>query len=67
MPFGNVSLTPQNIGYLTTSQAIADYVDVITYLLKDKAPQDRNPVFAIGGDTCKHIFFCLFEIFMKND
>lgn len=50
MPFGNESLTPQNIGYLTTSQAIADYVDLITFLLKDKAPQDRNPVFAIGGN-----------------
>ncbi|GBP12364.1 Lysosomal Pro-X carboxypeptidase [Eumeta japonica] len=36
MPFGNVSLDNQHIGYLTSSQALADYADLVNYLQEPK-------------------------------
>lgn len=32
MPFGDQSFEPQNLGYMTSEQALADYADLILYL-----------------------------------
>lgn len=48
MPFGNKSLENDHIGYLTSSQALADYVDIINYLQNDTVVP-RYAVIAFGG------------------
>lgn len=49
MPFGNKSFSaPQYLGYLTSYQALADYVDLIT-ILKKTDGASNNPVVAFGG------------------
>lgn len=55
MPYGDKSFSHQNrLGYLTTEQAIADYVDLIKDL-RDKAAtrfntcRPLNPVITFGG------------------
>ncbi|RVE54520.1 hypothetical protein evm_001005 [Chilo suppressalis] len=48
MPFGNVSLDNKHIGYLTSSQALADYADLLDYL-QDHAVTPKYPVIAFGG------------------
>ncbi|CAH1401397.1 unnamed protein product [Nezara viridula] len=51
LPFGNLSFTdPKYSGYLSSQQALADFVSLIKYL-KDsyKVPFNRNPVIAFGG------------------
>lgn len=48
LPFGELSLlAPQYIGYLTSSQALADYVLLITHL--QKKSRILCPVIAFGG------------------
>lgn len=48
-----ISQGPQNFGYLTSPQALADFVDVINFLKYDKLKLQRNkddvPVIAFGG------------------
>lgn len=47
MPFGNKSYSdPQHLGYLTSSQALADYIELITHL---KKKYKHSPVIAFGG------------------
>lgn len=48
LPFGNKSLNNENIGYLTSAQALADYADLINYLQGDSV-KPRHPVIAFGG------------------
>ena len=39
--------SPQYLGYLTSEQALADYVELIQHLQSSSAP--RNPVIVFGG------------------
>ncbi|XP_033211704.1 lysosomal Pro-X carboxypeptidase [Belonocnema kinseyi] len=49
MPFGNKSFSdPKYFGYLTSEQALADYVDLIEYL-KSQPKLKKSPVIAFGG------------------
>ncbi|XP_066591326.1 lysosomal Pro-X carboxypeptidase-like [Prorops nasuta] len=49
LPFGNDShSSPKHIGYLTTQQAIADYVDLIEYF-RSQQQYGRSPVIVFGG------------------
>jgi hypothetical protein len=56
MPYGNNSYDFQNINYLTSEQALADYVYLIEYIKISREIQ-TNPVVAFGGR-----FIYLFEI-----
>ncbi|KAF2896876.1 hypothetical protein ILUMI_09299 [Ignelater luminosus] len=48
LPFGNASFSnPKRLGYLTSSQALADYVYLLQYL--GKYCKKENPVIAFGG------------------
>ncbi|XP_012280415.1 lysosomal Pro-X carboxypeptidase isoform X2 [Orussus abietinus] len=48
-PFGNRSFSdPKYLGYLTSQQALADYVDLIRYLRSDPRKRE-SPVIAFGG------------------
>lgn len=54
LPFGNNSYaSPQYVGYLTSQQALADYVDLIDFLQTDRSypasSSNKNPVIAFGG------------------
>lgn len=54
LPFGNLSFTsPKYLGYLTSGQALADYVVVIDYLqeeyTKNLTELDKLPVVLFGG------------------
>ncbi|XP_052737993.1 lysosomal Pro-X carboxypeptidase [Bicyclus anynana] len=48
MPFGDKSLNKEHIGYLTSSQALADYADLVNFLQGDRM-RPRYPVIAFGG------------------
>lgn len=49
MPYGNKSYAdPQHLGYLTSEQALADFVDLIQYL-RTKAENRNSPVIVFGG------------------
>ena len=49
MPYGNKSYADSHhLGYLTSEQALADYVDLIQYL-RSKPENKRSPVIVIGG------------------
>ncbi|KAK0088072.1 hypothetical protein PV325_013260 [Microctonus aethiopoides] len=49
LPYGNKSYTNmKNLGYLTSQQALADYVDLIEYLKSDPR-MINSPVIAFGG------------------
>lgn len=49
MPFGNKSYSgPEFLGYLTSTQALADYA-VLLDILKDKYKAHDSPVIAFGG------------------
>lgn len=49
-PYGNRSLTTPNYsGYLTSEQALADYVDLISYLRFALKGATRSPVVVFGG------------------
>ncbi|XP_018396599.1 PREDICTED: lysosomal Pro-X carboxypeptidase [Cyphomyrmex costatus] len=49
LPYGNKSFAdPQHRGYLTSQQALADYVDLIVHL-KSQPGYERSPVIAFGG------------------
>ncbi|KAL0276297.1 UNVERIFIED_CONTAM: hypothetical protein PYX00_003896 [Menopon gallinae] len=49
LPFGDKSLSsPEKSGYLTSQQALADYVDLIEYLRSNQT-QVKSPVIAFGG------------------
>lgn len=48
LPFGNNSYSNhEHLGYLTSSQALADFVDVINHLQSENSR--NNPVIAFGG------------------
>jgi len=53
MPYGKYSFDDkESLGYLTSQQALADFVDLIKYLREDSlntADRRPNPVFAFGG------------------
>nr|CAD7398983.1 unnamed protein product [Timema cristinae] len=50
LPFGNNSFTsPKYSGYLTSSQALSDYVDLITHLKSQLKGAQTSPVIAFGG------------------
>lgn len=50
LPFGNQSLTPEKVGHLTSSQALADYVLLISYLQSSLGFKENPlPVVAFGG------------------
>ncbi|KAJ8966307.1 hypothetical protein NQ314_003572 [Rhamnusium bicolor] len=53
VPFGNLSYTsPEYLGYLSSSQALADFVYLINELQKTYAPTNnvnKTPVVAFGG------------------
>lgn len=46
LPFGNASFTPQNLRYLTSEQAMADYAYLLTALRQE---YNLNKVIAFGG------------------
>ncbi|XP_011687217.1 PREDICTED: lysosomal Pro-X carboxypeptidase [Wasmannia auropunctata] len=49
LPYGNRSFTdPQHLGYLTSQQALVDYVELIDHL-KSQPGYERSPVIAFGG------------------
>ncbi|XP_017889844.1 lysosomal Pro-X carboxypeptidase [Ceratina calcarata] len=49
MPYGNKSYADTNhLGYLTSQQALADYIDLIQYL-RSKSEYKQSPVIAFGG------------------
>ncbi|XP_075226337.1 lysosomal Pro-X carboxypeptidase [Lycorma delicatula] len=52
LPYGNKSYSdPEHYGYLTAEQALADYVDLITYLRshQDGVQRKISPVIVFGG------------------
>lgn len=53
LPYGNQSYSsPKHLGYLTSTQALADYVLLIDYLVHKHRDSDayiKNPVVAFGG------------------
>jgi len=52
LPYGKYSFDDnEKLGYLTSQQAMADFVDLIKYLRDDALSTGRrpNPVFAFGG------------------
>uniref|UniRef100_A0A0K0F2S4 Lysosomal Pro-X carboxypeptidase (inferred by orthology to a human protein) n=1 Tax=Strongyloides venezuelensis TaxID=75913 RepID=A0A0K0F2S4_STRVS len=51
IPFGNDSFSStKNLGYLSSSQALADFAFLIKYLKKEKLPSAiQSPVIAFGG------------------
>lgn len=49
LPFGKDSFSnPENRGYLTSQQALADYVDLIGFLRSNSSMKD-SPVITFGG------------------
>lgn len=49
MPYGNISFSdPRHLGYLTSQQALADYVELIENL-RLKPQYRRSPVIVFGG------------------
>lgn len=49
MPYGNKSyMDLKHLGYLTSRQALADYVDLIQYV-KSKPEYKYSPVIVFGG------------------
>ncbi|XP_015610590.1 lysosomal Pro-X carboxypeptidase [Cephus cinctus] len=49
MPFGNKSFSDaKHMGYLTSQQAMADYIDLINYLRSDTKTK-HSPVIVFGG------------------
>jgi len=49
LPYGNQSFAdPHHLGYLTSQQALADYVVLIRHL-KSQPKYKRSPVIAFGG------------------
>ncbi|XP_011637730.1 lysosomal Pro-X carboxypeptidase [Pogonomyrmex barbatus] len=49
LPYGNRSFADsQHLGYLTTQQALADYVDLIQYL-RSQPKYKRSPTIVFGG------------------
>merc|ERR1719471_1753440 len=51
LPFGNQSSSqdPGKVGYLSSSQALADYVDLITDIRHNVEGAKESPVIAFGG------------------
>ncbi|KAJ8872771.1 hypothetical protein PR048_026387 [Dryococelus australis] len=50
LPFGNESFaSPDKAGYLTSLQAIADFVDLIEFLKSNIRGAEKSPVIAMGG------------------
>jgi pimeloyl-ACP methyl ester carboxylesterase len=49
LPFGNSSLEAGNLVYLTTSQVLEDYVELISYLKDSLEGAASCPVVAFGG------------------
>eukprot|EP00092_Neocalanus_flemingeri_P085462 GFUD01107551.1.p1 GENE.GFUD01107551.1~~GFUD01107551.1.p1 ORF type:complete len:207 (+),score=68.14 GFUD01107551.1:53-673(+) len=51
LPFGAdpMSKDPLKVGYLSSSQALADYVDLISFLRKTIAGASQSPVITFGG------------------
>jgi len=51
LPFGNESLTkdPLKVGYLSSSQALADYANLITWLRGSIPGASESPVIVFGG------------------
>lgn len=41
--------SPENLGYLTSTQALADYADLIVYLKKTMRGAKHSPVVTVGG------------------
>ena len=49
LPYGNKSYSePKYLGYLTSEQAMADYIDLIQYIKSDENLKS-SPVIAFGG------------------
>ncbi|GAM26049.1 hypothetical protein SAMD00019534_092240 [Acytostelium subglobosum LB1] len=48
MPFGDNSSTPENLGYLTSEQALADYAQLLQAVMADM-DISHCPVLAVGG------------------
>ncbi|XP_014479720.1 PREDICTED: lysosomal Pro-X carboxypeptidase isoform X2 [Dinoponera quadriceps] len=49
LPYGNKSFTdPRHLGYLTSQQALADYVELIQHL-KSRPEYNYSPVIVFGG------------------
>jgi lysosomal Pro-X carboxypeptidase len=49
LPFGEKSFQQQNIGYLTSEQALADYAYLITWLKQNRPGASNSPVIVFGG------------------
>ncbi|KAK3849173.1 hypothetical protein Pcinc_044058 [Petrolisthes cinctipes] len=50
LPYGNKSFSePKYSGYLTSEQALADYVDILTYLKSAIRGAQKSPVITFGG------------------
>jgi len=48
LPFGNNSFIPENLGYMTSEQALADYAQLIQSVLAE-LDAENCPVIAVGG------------------
>jgi lysosomal Pro-X carboxypeptidase len=49
LPFGNLSLTSEHVGWLSVEQALADFARVIPLIKKDFGANLGDPVVAFGG------------------
>lgn len=49
LPFGNLSLTTENLKYLTTSQVLEDYIELLSHLKATLPGAAGCPVVAFGG------------------
>jgi len=50
LPFdGKIGKDPAKLGYLTSEQALADYVDLINYIKAKYPGSEKAPVIAFGG------------------
>jgi hypothetical protein len=56
LPYGNNSFTKNNIKYLTSEQALADYAYLITDLKKNVNGAQDSPVVVFGGSYGKPVF-----------
>lgn len=45
----NLYQDPKHLGYLTSQQALADYVDLLTYIQTNSSRSYTSPVIAFGG------------------
>lgn len=50
LPFGENSFTPENLQYLSSEQALSDYVELIPQIKASYGCPVDTPVIAFGGE-----------------